>query len=161
MNLNLKEIVSARSTNGRWGLAVVGPEGTTFPAQGSLRHVGTVAGMKTYEFMPGETGTWVMAAGDVTVHGGATLVAREDLQSSQVASLLLLGPEAVVEHHGYKRRGSRVVAYVSGVETDIPGTVLAAMGLLQVDDVVVPVEPPPPLTGAMAAAFAALKKNQE
>lgn len=153
----MKEIFSARSTNGRWGLAVVGPEETTFPAQGSLRHVGKVAGMATYEFTPGDTGAWVAVAGDVTVHGGATLVACEDLQSSHVASLLLLGPEAVVEHHGYKRRSSRVVAYVSGVETDIPGTVLAAMGLLQVDGEVIAVEPPPVLGGAMAAAFAALK----
>lgn len=153
----MKQIFSARSTNGRCGLAVVGPEGTTFPAQGGLRHIGRVAGMATYEFVPGETGTWVAVVGDVTVHGGATLVASEDLQSSQVASLLLLGPEAVVEHHGYKRRSSRVVAYVAGVETDIPGTVLAAMGLLKADGEVVAVEPPPALGDAMAAAFAALK----
>lgn len=153
----MKELFSARSTNGRWGLAVVGPEGTTFPSQGGLRHVGNVAGMATYEFTPGETGTWAATAGDVTVHCGATLVAREDLQSSQVASLLLLGPQAVVEHHGYKRRSSRVLAYAAGVETDIPGTVLAAMGLLQPDGEVVAVEPPPVLGGAMAAAFASLK----
>lgn len=154
----MKEIFSARSTNGRWGLAVVGPDGTKLPAQGSLRHVGRVAGMATYEFAPGDTGAWVSVAGDVTVHGGATLVASEDLQSSQVASLLVLGPEAVVEHQGYKRRSSRIVAYVAGVETDIPGTVLAAMGLLQPHGEVVAVEPPPVLGGAMAAAFAALKK---
>jgi hypothetical protein len=153
----MKEIFSARSTNGRWGLAVVGPEGTKFPAQGSLRHVGKVAGMATYEFTPGETGAWAAVACAVTVHGGATLVASESLQSSQVASLLLLGPQAVVEHHGYMRRSSRIVAYVDGVETDIPGTVLAAMGLLQVDGEIVAVEPPPVLGGAMAAAFAALK----
>lgn len=153
----MEEIFSARSTNGRWGLAVVGPEGTVFPAQGSLRHVGEVAGMTTYEFVPGETGTWVTTAEDVTIHGGATLVASENLQSSQIASLLLLGPQAVVEHHGYKRRGSSIVAYVEGVETDIPGTVLAAMGLLQTDGEVIAVEPPPVLGGAMAAAFAALK----
>lgn len=154
----MRELFSSRSTNGRWGLAVVGPEVTKFPAQGSLRHVGRVAGMATYEFTPGDTGTWVAVAGDVTAHGGATLVASEDLQSSQTASVLLLGPQAVVEHHGYKRRSSRVVAYVAGVETDIPGTVLAAMGLLIADGEVVAVEPPPILAGAMAAAFAALNK---
>ncbi len=98
-------------------------------------------------------------AGDVTVHGGATLVASVGLQSSQVASLLLLGREAVVEHYAYKRRGSRIVAYVAGVETDIPGTVLAAMGLLQADGEVVAIEPPPVLGGAMASAFAALTKQ--
>jgi hypothetical protein len=153
------EIFRDRSTNGRWGLAVVGPEGTTFPAQGSLRHIGEVAGMATYEFTPGETGTWAMAIpAEVVVHGGATLVASVDLQSSAVASLLLLGPEAVIERFGYKRRSSHISAYVAGVETDIPGTVLAAMGLLQAKGEVVVVEPPPVLGCAMAAAFAALKK---
>jgi hypothetical protein len=158
----MKEIFSARSTNGRWGLAIVGPEETKLPAQGILRHVGNVSGMETYEFTPGETGMWAMTAEDVTVHGGATMVTWQDLQSSRGASLLLLGPQAVIEHHGYKRRGSHIVAYVSGVKTDIPGTVLAAMGLLQADGEVVAVEPPPALNGAMAAAmasFVALKKK--
>lgn len=155
----MKEIFSARSTNGRWGLAIVGPEETKLPAQGSLRHVGNVAGIEIYQFTPGETGTWAMTAEDVTVHGGATMVTWQDLQSSRGASLLLLGPQAVVEHHGYKRRSSRVVAYVAGVETDIPGTVLAAMGLLQAGGKVVAVDPPPALGGAMAAAFAALKRK--
>lgn len=156
----MKELFLARSTNGRWGLAVVGPEETTFPAQGSLRHVGTVAGMNTYEFTPGETGAWVMTAGDVTVHGGATLVTFENLQSYGVASLLLLGPQAVVEHHGYKRRSSRVVAYVNGEKKDIPSTVLAAMGLMQAGGEVLAVKPPPSLEGAMAAAFETMKGKQ-
>jgi len=154
-----KEIFSARSTNGRWGLAVVGPQGTTFPAQGSLRHIGKVAGTVTYEFVPGETGTWVMTAEDVTVHGGATVVDCMDLQSSRTVSLLLLGPEAVIEHHGYKRRSSRIVAYVNGAEADIPATVLAAMGLLKADGEEVAIEPPPALNGAMAAAFAAWRQQ--
>ena len=51
------------------------------------------------------------------------------------------------------------MAYIDGVKTDIPGTVLAAMGLLQVEDEVVPVDPPPAIGGAMAAAFAALKRK--
>ena len=86
----MKEIFSARSTNGRWGLAIVGPEETKLPAQGILRHVGNVSGMETYEFTPGETGTWAMTAEDVTVHGVATRVKWQDLQSSRVVSLLLL-----------------------------------------------------------------------
>ena len=157
--INMKEIYSACSTNGRWGLVVVGPDGTSLPAQGSLRHVGRVAGMATYEFIPGETGTWVVVAGDVKIHGGATVVDSKDLQSSQVATLLLMGHQAVIQHYSYKRRGSEIVAYVDGVKTDIPGTVLAAMGLIEATGEVVPVEPPPALVGAMASAFAALKRN--
>lgn len=152
----MKELFSARSTNGRWGLALVGPEGTTLPAEGSLRHVGSVAGINTYELVPGETSTWVLVAEDVKVHGGATLVALEGLQSGRHASIVLLGAEAVVEHYGYMRRGSRIAAYVKGVKTDIPGSVLAAMGLIEAQGEIVEVAPPPKLEGALAAAFAKL-----
>jgi hypothetical protein len=154
-------VYEARSTNGRWGLTIVGPEGTRFPAEGALRHVGKVAGMETFEFLPGETGQWIFPTGDVTVHGGATVVKTVYLQSNEECNLLVLGQEAVVEHYGYKRRGSRIVAYVRGVETDIPAAVLAAMGLLKVENGgSIKVEPPPPLQGAMAAAFAALRSRQ-
>lgn len=150
------EIFRAVAQNGRSGLAVVGPAGTVFPAQGNLRHIGRVAGLATYEFLAGETGTWVVTAEDVTVHGGATLVADADLQGNSSASLLLLGPIAVVEHHGYKRRGSRLYAYRDGTEADVPSSVLAAMGLVQASGEVIPVAPPPALSGAMAAAFGRL-----
>lgn len=153
----LSQIFSAKSTNGRWGLAVVGPEGTTLPAQGSLRHIGAVGGVETYIFSPGNTGTWAMSAGDVKVHGGATLVAHQYLQSDRYASLLLLGPQAVVEHYGYKRRGSRVLAYVNGQETDIPQTVLAALGLVKPVGEPDHIEPPPALEGAMAEALKRLR----
>ena len=152
------ELFSARSQNGRRGLAVVGPEGTTLPAEGSLRHCGRAAGLDTYEIVPGTTGTGVATAGDVTVHGGATLVAVVDLQAKNTASLLLLGPQAVVEQHDYARRGSRVVAYIAGVEASIPASVLVAMGLLPGGEVVA-IEPPPVLGNTMAAAFAALQKR--
>lgn len=149
---------SARSTNGRWWLAIVGPEGTTLPCQGSVRHLGTAAGISTWLIEPGETGAWVSVAGEVTVHGGATVVASMSLQSGNYASILLLGPQAVVEHHGYNRRSSRIAAYINGEQQDIPAPVLLAMGLLQTEDgETVEVEPPPVLGGAMAAAFAALK----
>lgn len=157
--MNIIELFSARSTNGQRGLSLVGPSGVTLPARGALRHVGNVAGAVTYEFTPGESTTWVLVGGDVTVHGGATLAASVDLQSSQVASLVLLGPQAVVEHHGYKRRSSRIVAYAEGGEIDIPAPVLAAMGLLQATGTIAPVEAPRPLGGSMAAAFAALRGN--
>lgn len=152
-------IFDARSTNGRWGLAIVGPEGARLPAQGSLVSLGTVAGIETYRFTPGDTGTWVLAGGDLQPHGGATLVASRDLQSSQFATILLLGPEAVVEQHGYKRRSSRFVAYVAGEARDIPASILLAMGLIAPESApAAPIEPPPALTGAMAGAFAKLRR---
>ena len=152
-------IFNARSTNGRWGLAIVGPEGSRLPAQGSLISLGTVAGIETYQFTPGETGTWVLAGEDLQPHGGATLVTARDLQSSQIATILVLGPEAVVEHHGYKRRSSRFTAYVAGEAHDIPASILLAMGLIAPESApAAPIEPPPALTGAMAGAFAKLRR---
>jgi len=154
----MKELFAVSSTNGNYGLAIVGPEGTTFPARGSIKHLGKVAGMATYEFTPGETETWVFVGGDVQVRGGATMVAFEDLQSSRFASILLLGPEAIIETHGYKGRGSSIEAYVQGVRTDIPATVLAGMGLIKAEGKIIAIAPPPVLQGAMALAFAKLKK---
>lgn len=147
------------STNGRWGIALVGPAGAELPCQGSVRHLGQVAGVSTWLLEPGETGTWVIAAGDITVHGGATVAESMDLQSSDTATILVLGPQAVVEHHGYKRRSSDVLDYIDGQHQTIPGPVLLAMGLLQPQQgEVIAVEPPPVLRGAMAAAFASLKR---
>lgn len=151
---------SAQSTNGRWGLALVGPADATLPCRGTVVSLGTVAGMETWRLIQDESAeTWVLWAEDVTAHGGATIAADVLLQSNGRATILVLGPEAVVEHHGYKRRSSRLVAYIEGRPAEIPAPVLLAMGL------VVPegsparaIEPPPPLAGAMAGAFAALRR---
>lgn len=153
----MEVIFEARSTNGRWGLAIVGPEGTKLPAQGRLASLGAVAGIETYHFIPGETGTWILAGGDLQPHGGATMVKTMDLQSSSSATILLLGPEAVVEHHGYKRRSSRFTAYMTGEAREIPASILLAMGIVAPESApAAPIEPPPALSGAMANAFAKL-----
>ena len=156
----MKMIFEARSTNGRWGMAIVGPEGTKLPAQGSLASLGTVAGIETYLFTPSETGTWILAGGDLQPHGGATTVRTMNLQSSSSATILLLGPEAVVEQYGYKRRSSRFVAYVAGEAQDIPASILLAMGIIAPESAPAAIEPPPALSGAMANAFAKLKEQK-
>lgn len=156
--MSVELLFEARATNGRTGLAVVGPAATAWPAEGALRPVGRAAGVDTWAIEPGQTQTWVLPVlGAVRVHGGATVVATEGLQSGREATLLLLGREAVVEIFGYDRRDSRVAAYVDGVERDIPAPVLAAMGLLKAGGKLVEVAPPPSLDGPMAAAFARLR----
>ena len=155
----MKEIVRAISTNGRWGMAVVSPEEVRLPCEGSLKDLGSVGQVKTFLFEPGSTGTWILAADcDVRIHGGASLAYSTDLQSSRSISLLVLGREAVVEFIGYKGRSSRIKAFIEGVETDIPGPVLLAMGLLQPEGEIVEIEPPAPLQGAMAEAFQRLRR---
>jgi hypothetical protein len=162
--MNVNVIFQDRSTNGRWGLTVVGPEGTKFPAEGSVRDLGEISGYRTFEFLPGETGQWVLPTGAVTVHAGATEVFSMGLQSSRACTLLVLGPEAVVEHHSRIGRKGHVVAYDRGVETYVPPGVLLAMGVIKPEpEDAGPINPPPPppLQGAMAAAFAALKGGQQ
>ena len=155
----MKVLAEARSTNGRWGLALVGPDeadATGNAWRGTVRSLGTAAGIETYLLVPDQQAqTWVLWAGDATAHGGATTVARMSLQSNDYAGLLLLGPQAVVEHHGYKRRGSSIRVYVDGVAQDAPAPVLLALGLLPSDGQV-PADPAPPLAleGALARAFA-------
>ena len=154
----MKELFKRKSTNGRSGLAIVGPDDAEFPARGTVRKLGTVDGVQTWELIPDSSATtWVVIAEDVKVHGGATLAAAMDLQSGNHASIVVLSAQAVVQHYGYKRRSSRTVAYIDGVRTAIPETVLYAMGLLAQKpaepEVSAPIAEPEPLQGAMAAAF--------
>ena len=163
----MKEVWKRMSQNGRRGIALVGPETTAASSGGPLRligegsilPVGIIAGTKTFSFSPGETGTWIAVTGDCHVHGGASVAATEDLQGGEIASILLLSPEAVVEHYGYKRRASRILAYVRGQEKDIPSTVLAAMGLVAAEAPLEEVPHPPALDGAMASAFSMLARK--
>lgn len=151
--MDVVEMFRAVSQNGRWGLAVVGPEGAKLPAEGSVEHIGRIGGVETYVFRPGKTGTWVMTAEDVAVHHGATIIDAQDLQGGKHASLLVLGPYAVIEHYGYMRRGSWVLAYVNGAKANVPQTVLAAMGLAKTKGEPKSIEPPPPLEKGMEDAF--------
>jgi len=110
------EVCGQSSTNGRWGLRIVGPAGTKFPAEGKLERLGEIGGYSTYRFIPGETDRWVLIGEDMTPLEGAEGVERMSLQSNNYISLVILGPDAVVEHHGYKRRGSTVSRYVRGIK---------------------------------------------
>lgn len=149
----MNTIFEARSTNGRWGIAIVGPEGTRLPAQGKLLDLGEVAQVRTFKFIPDESsGQWIWAGDDAEVVAGARVVESVSLQSHRRATVIILGPEAVIRSFGYKRRSETVVAFVNGQEQEIPSHVMASMGLIPGVDAV-EVEPPPPLEGPMAAAF--------
>lgn len=118
------ELHHSRSTNGRWGLVLVGPEGTKFPAEGRVEYIGTVAGKKTFRFTPCASGEWGYVGGDVKVHGGATVIEEMGLQSSNYTSLLVLGKQAVIQEFGYKGRISEICAFIEGKRVRIPDTVL-------------------------------------
>lgn len=157
----LKEVFAALSTNGRWGVSLVANDSAiAFPARGRLDVLGTAQGIKTFKFTPDEgSGTWVLPLmEEVKVHGGATVVHEDSLQSGRHVSIVLLGREAVLEHIGYKGRDRRIVAYKDGSMLDIPAPVLLAMGLIEPEPAQAWERPavitdPPPLEGAMAEAF--------
>jgi hypothetical protein len=153
---------SKKSTNGRWGIALVGDLTEVElmrPVQGTIRHLGTVGGVDTWQITPGQTGEWYWLTGDVEVVGGAIVLSQMGLQSNGEATLLCLTDEAVIKTYGYKRRSSRFSALINGEGKDIPDAVLAAMGLVQGENVRKDddLPKPEPLKGAMASAFAKLK----
>jgi len=157
----LVELFLTGSINGRWGLALVGPEETPYPYEGELKHVGVAAGVDTYEFCPGKTNTWVLPVlNAVRVHGGATLVREMSMQGHDYASMLLLGERAVIELIGYKGRSSRIVVYIRGELHEVSAPVLATMGLVKAGGKLVAVEPPPPLNDVMMEAFAKAFANR-
>lgn len=157
----MKELFIDRSTNGRSGLSVVGDvDEIVFPARGSLEYIGCVSGIEVFKFIQDEKqNTWVLpfSGHGVHVHGGATLVKEMYLQSENYASLLLLGQKSVVEIYGYKRRGSNIKVFIEGKEVHVPTSVLAAMGLVEVENKVMVIEQPSALSTTMAQAFSKLK----
>jgi hypothetical protein len=153
---------SKKSTNGRWGISLVGDLAEVElmrPIQGTIRHLGNVAGFDTWEVLPGQSGEWFWLTGDVEVVGGAVVLSQMGLQSNGEANLIRLTAEAVVKTYGYKRRSARYSALINGEGKNIPDAVLAAMGLVQGENVrqVEDLPKPEPLQGAMASAFAKLR----
>lgn len=154
----MKQIFYAAPSRGQPGLAIVGPDGMTLPAQGALSHVSDEGGMSTYRIDPGETGAWVIVAGDVTARAGARVETVKTL-GLKIVSLLVLGPQAVIEHHTRDRKSSRIVVYLNGVEANIPVSVLVAAGVLDGKGQAQDVEGPPELSDALEMAFALLQDD--
>ena len=152
--MELKELFKAISTNGRWGLAVVGKEGITFPAKGKLIHLGEVEGISTYKFEEDEQGVWILpCAAKMKPVAGATVVEAMGLQSGRAATIVAGGDFFAVEKFGYKDRDSEILAFSEGQELELPATVMVAMGLLPAqkkEKVNVEI---PPINNALAEAF--------
>ena len=145
----MKAVLSARSQNGRWGVQIVSrDEEARFPAQGSLRPLGTSAGITCFEFVPGETGTWVVTGEDLdNVQGPATVAAQIGLQGNGDITIIVARPGAAWKSYGYKRRGSSWQMLTGeGSVIEPPVSVLLAAGIIQpaevpAEDVILPPEP--------------------
>ena len=145
------------STNGRWGLTIVGDvaDDFRFPAKGVLTDMGTIEGHRTFKFAADENGRWVDVASDVKLLAGCAEVCSMSLQSGDRATLLVGGDFFAYISYGYKRRSQTVVAYSHGKTVNLPAAVMAAMGLITCTTEVVQVEPPPvesPIADALKRA---------
>lgn len=154
----MKEILRATSTNGRWGLVIVSDfEGDiNVPVKGSLSKLGVIGGMTTYKFTENQNAdTFIMACGDADMIAGAVVIEKIDLQSSDTIMLIAGGNFFSIKTYGYKRRSSRIESFSNGNKIDVPATVLAAMGVIRVDEEPVKIEIPAldsPLAAALAKA---------
>lgn len=153
----MKEIFRESSTNGRWGVSIVGdfPDDLRLaaPVRGSIKPLGKVEGHQVFHLLPDEqSNTWVLVGGDLEVIEGATVALAVSLQSNASCTILILGPCAVVKSFGYKRRSTHTTLYANGIAQECPASVLLALGLLPAQDVPV-IAPPPPPSSAFADAL--------
>lgn len=138
----IQEVYKAISTNGRYGIAVVADTKINFPAKGKLTLLGTFEGVKTFKFTAAEDGQWIYVGGDLVPVVGATVVESKSLQSGNHATIIAGGDFFVVKDYGYMRRRSEILAFRNGARIKLPVTVMAAMGLIPVENKPVVVEIP-------------------
>lgn len=161
--------VTHRSTNGRWGVQVVLPEGVedlSTPFRGRVQSLGRAGGLNCFAVQPPtpeseqhplrpEPETYVLMGDDLSPVEGCVVVHREDLQSNDYCTILLLQPGAIWRNYGYKRRRCTIymLAQDGSVVTPPPAVLLAA-GLMQpTTDSVIEVPAVPPLPSSLAEAM--------
>ena len=150
------EIARGTSTNGRWGIKVVGPKGLSLgkPQEGRLMSLGKIAGHDTFKFIPEPgSGKWYMVGEDLVPLAGCEVVCKRDIQSSCFCTLLVGGEFIAVKSRGYKGRSSSVTCYACGEEIKAPTAVLAAMGLIPCAAVEEVPAAAPPLPSPLAEAL--------
>ncbi len=151
----MKVIKRFTSTNGRWGMTIVGPEDVeTCPIEGRVMDLGDVEGHRTFQIIPEEgTGRWYYWGEDIKPHTGCSKVYQTGLQSGHDCALIVGGEFFAVEWTGYRGRSSHISAFHRGELVDLPPEVQRAMGLLGgPEPVEVDVEPEP-VNPAMAEAL--------
>jgi len=147
------------STNNRWGLAIVAPDEIDWnsPQYGEMVYLGKLEGHRTYQFTPTDheniKGNWYYVCGDSETLAGAVNICSIGLQSNNAVNLWALSPFSALRIFGYARRSAHIVAFKNGEPIDLPTGVMAAMGLLPVEEKE-PVEPDlPEPDGALAEAL--------
>lgn len=146
---------SKRSTNGRWGIQVLHPEGINMetPQEGTLTSLGTSAGMTCFKFEPGQTGTWVIAGDDMNPVAGCEAVVHMDLQSSDYVSILVCRNFAVWKEYSYKRRSAQFWMLKDGKANYAETAILLDAGIVKPAQAPEKVPEPAPFDNAFEAAL--------
>lgn len=149
-------VFSARSTNGRWGVDVVSATPVQkWPARGALVPLGRTAGVWAFRFDADESAaSWVFPVErEYAPVEGATLAWSSDLQSGRVASVLVLGPTAVLRWRGYKGRSGGFELVREGRIEPLPPGIALALGLVEPGTAPEPIPAPPEPSGALQDAL--------
>lgn len=147
------------STNGRYGMDVLAPEDFVqvdgVLQEGVVSDLGTVANRRVLRFTPKPgAGTYILFGADGL--DGGTIIEDLNLQSSNSASVSIVGRMAVAKYMGYKGRSISYTLYKDGKAVELQEAQLLALGLIKPSVKPVEIPPPPPMPSAMADAFAAL-----
>jgi hypothetical protein len=133
LSTDVVEIVHDTSTNGRWGVVILGPKGCKIgtPQEGRMDSLGSIEGHATFRFTP-ETGSgkWFLYGDDIVPVAGAEVVASGDLQSSAGWTIVVGGKFFAVKSYGYKRRSESLTCYLAGQVVKASSAVLASMGVI-------------------------------
>ena len=134
-------LLDVRSTNGGWGVQVLGPAslrngsvGYTSPLRqvraGRFERLGRTGSRECFRFVAGNGDEFALVAGDVEPIVGAVVVHYECLQSSEYVSLLHLKEGDVWREYGYKRRGSQLYQLRAREVTQMSEVVALASGII-------------------------------
>lgn len=161
MEFNKKVFTTKRAQNGQSGFTVTVPADFAEKelGQGVLSSMGKAGQLDLYDFVPDKKVECFYKIFDREVIPvvGAVIVKEYYLQNfGSHATIVAMGPMAVIKTLGYKGRTSSLTCYVNGEVTSIPVEILIAGGLVPPTK---PVEEIKPEIPAVPTAFAeALKK---
>ena len=160
----MKVVYEVKSTNGRWGLQIMGANDVELPERGlvfrnfTVKDYGTTAHMWVLELVSAD-GFFTIVTGEAKCITGCTLVAEQNLQSSNEVSVIVARPGAIFKEIGYKGRSSQYITIDSeGKKVPTPVGMLVAAGLVEPEikdpEPIIPEEIPGTMLDAFKKAFA-------
>lgn len=144
----MKVLKSWYSTNGRWGVEIVGEElGEDEHWQncmpGTLIPLGERGSVKAFKYVPGNESFVVsLPDGEAVSENGAVEVCNQYLQSNNSITLFNAKEGAIFQSWGYKRRSSTFYAVTKEGLKEVPPSVLLALGLIEPSEEIQPLPEP-------------------